>query len=375
MTIFQIEKDENPEVAHERLTKEAFFPVLEQELFYQNQNPQLNDFIEGRTRINLAKSEKEFIRLPRHYGILDVERRHVISVVTQDNYELIRNVTAFGIAKHRVVPKIFPRAEKNSFLCNQVVLSESRGICYIDLCCYCYRPPRPFKDVWMPFIRIVNSYNKTYKLSYVLGFCNRTSQNRVIFADKMVPLSSTHNDVVNKLDKEIQKKFHDISRFEVEFYDRLLELKKFYFPHKLVLALYCMVFGVRAEDSQHMSFRAREKIHDFVESMDNWTREFFDAHGDNAYAAFCVLAAAASRPVSYFTSENRMNSLQEKVGKWSHDFTDHVKNPSFDIDEYLLEGCRGAAKSLRDIHAGIQRGGSRIVPFYEVKTVEQHNEP
>ena len=97
MTIFQTGKDEKPEVAHERLTKEAFFPVLEQELFYQNQNPQLNDFIEGRTRINLAKSEKEFIRLPRHYGILDVERRHVISVVTQDNYELIRNVTAFGI--------------------------------------------------------------------------------------------------------------------------------------------------------------------------------------------------------------------------------------------------------------------------------------
>ncbi len=361
MTIFQMEKGEDPEVAHERLTKKAFFPVLEQELFYQNQNFRLNDFIEGRPRINLAKGENEFIRLPRHYAILDVLRRYVISVVTHDNYELIRNEDAFDIATHKVVPKIFPRADKNSFLCNQVVLSESRGICYIDLCCHAYRPPRPFKDVWMPFIRIVNSYNKTYKLSFVLGFCNRTSQNRVIFADKMVPLSSTHNDVVNKLEKEIQEKFHDISRFEVEFYDRLSELKKFYFPRKLILALYCMVFGARAEDSRRMSFRAREKIHDFVESMDNWTREFYEAHGDNAYAAFCVLAAAASRPVSYFTSENRMNSLQEKVGKWSHDFTDHVKNPSFDMDEYLSEGYRGVAKSLRDIHAGIQRAKAACV--------------
>ena len=363
MTIFQTGKDEKPEVAHERLTKEAFFPVLEQELFYQNQNLQLNDFIEGRTRIDLSKNEREFIRLPRHYGILDVERHQVISVVTHDNYELIRNITAFGIAKHRVVPKIFPRAEKESFLCNQVVLSESRGICYIDLCCYCYSPPRTFKDVWMPFIRIVNSYNKTYKLSYVLGFCNRTSQNRVIFADKMVPLSSAHNDVLNKLDQEIQKKFYDISRFEVEFYERLIELKKFYFPRKLMLALYCMVFSAKAEDAQRMSLKERVKRHDFVESMDSWTKEFFDAHGDNAYAAFCVLAAAASRPVSYFMSENRMNTLQEKVGKWSHDFSDSVKQPLFDIDDYLSGDCYGAAKSLRDIHAGVQKSS----PIYIVK--------
>jgi hypothetical protein len=166
----------------------------------------------------------------------------------------------------------------------------------------------------------------------------------------MVPLSSAHNDVLNKLDKEIQKKFYDISRFEVEFYERLIELKKFYFPSKMMLALYCMVFGVRAEVGRHLSLREREKRHDLVTAMDNWTKEFFDAHGENAYAAFCVLAAAASRPVTYFTSENRMNTLQEKVGGWSYDFTERVKEPSFDIDEYLSEGCRGAAKSLRDIH-------------------------
>lgn len=356
MTIYAINEGEDPDVAHDRLIKEAFFPVIEQELFYQNQNCQLNYFIEARTRIDLSKGENEFIRLPRHYGILDVERRHVISVVTHDNYELIRNEDAFAIAKKRVIPKIFPTADKDSFLCNQVVLSESRGICYIDLCCHCYTPPRSFKDVWMPFIRILNSYNKTYKLSYVLGFCNRTSQNRVIFADKMVPLSSAHNDVLNKLDKEIQKKFYDISRFEVEFYERLMELKKFYFPRKLMLDLYCMVFNARVENPRHMSFKEREKRHDFVESMDNWTKEFFDTHGDNAYAAFCVLAAAASRPVSYFTSENRMNSLQEKVGKWSHDFTDSVKKPSFDIDKYLSGDCQGAAQSLRVIYAEFKKG-------------------
>ena len=365
MTIYAINKGEDPKVAHDRLTKEAFFPVVEQELFYQNQNRQLNTFIEGRTRIDLSKGENEFIRLPRHYGILDVERHHVISVVTHDNYELIRNETAFGIAKHRVVPKIFPRAEKDSFLCNQVVLSDSRGICYIDLCCHCYTPPRAFKDVWMPFIRILNSYNKTYKLSYVLGFCNRTSQNRVIFADKMVPLSSAHNDVQNKLDKEIQKKFYDISRFEVESYERLIELKKFYFPRKMMLALYCMVFGVKAEAGRHLSLREREKRHDFVEAMDSWTTEFFTVQGENAYAAFCVLAAAASRPVSYFTSENRMNTLQEKVGGWSYNFTERVKEPSFDIDEYLSEGCHGAAKSLRDIYASVQSSRPTFEGFNE----------
>ena len=356
MTIYTIGEGEDPNAAHDRLTKEAFFPVLEQELFYQNYNRDLDHFIEGRTRIILSKGENEFIRLPRHYGILDVERHHVISVVTHDNYELIRNEEAFEIARTKVVPKIFPTAVKDSFLCNQVVLSDSRGICYIDLCCHSYKPPRPFKDVWMPFIRILNSYNKTYKLSYVLGFCHRASQNRVIIADKMIPLSSAHNDVLNKLDEEIRKKFHDIARFEVEFYDRLIELKKFYFPRKLMLALYCMVFGTGHEESKHMSFREREKRHDFVKSFDGWTKEFFDVHGDNAYAAFCVLAAAASRPITYFTSENRMNTLQEKVGTWSHDFSASVKSPSFDIDEYLSKGCLQVAESLRGIYDAYEKG-------------------
>ena len=363
MKIYEIEKGENPKAAHNRLTKEAFFPVLEQELFYQNSR---RDSRTGeQVCIKSSRPIDAFIRLPRHFGILDVERCHVISVVTHDNYELIRNEDAFFIAQKKVIPKIFPRAAHDSFLCNQVVLSESRGICYIDLCCHCYEPPRPVKDVWMPFIRIFNSYNTTCKLSYVLGFCHQTSQNRVIFADKMVPLSSTHSDVLNKLEKEIQKKFYDIAKFEVEFYDRLMELKKFYFPRKLMLALYCMVFYVSAAGLRHLSFREREKRHDFVESMDNWTKEFFDAHGDNAYAAFCVLAAAASRPISYFTSENRMNTLQEKVGKWSKDFSDSVKEASFDIDKYLSEGCHMAADALRAIHAEFKKAPKTYSLFEE----------
>lgn len=34
MTIYTIGEGEDPMAAHDRLTKEAFFPVLEQELFY-----------------------------------------------------------------------------------------------------------------------------------------------------------------------------------------------------------------------------------------------------------------------------------------------------------------------------------------------------
>ena len=52
----------------------------------------------------------------------------------------------------------------------------------------------------------------------------------------------------------------------------------------------------------------------------------------------------------FYQNQNSAISICAAVGGWSYDFTDRVKEPSFDIDEYLSEGCRGAAKSLRDIH-------------------------
>ena len=54
---------------------------------------------------------------------------------------------------------------------------------------------------------------------------------------------------------------------------------------------------------------------------------------------------------------------ERHFGKWSHDFSDSVKQPLFDIDDYLSGDCYGVAKSLRDIHAGVQKSS----PIYIVK--------
>lgn len=107
---------------------------------------------------------------PQFFAIVDVERRYVFAPVTQ-NYLLISNKEAynFGI---EIGMMLFHIDGKDDLNCIHAKLSSNRAVCQIDLCRKIDYAQPHINDDWCSFMRITNSYNKTKKLGYVVGFYN-----------------------------------------------------------------------------------------------------------------------------------------------------------------------------------------------------------
>lgn len=341
------ESGENPQTADERISHEAFFPVREQKLYFKNLEGGEGTFFDKELYSDWPCGAT--IELDRHFGILDIERRNVICCVTYDNYELIRNADAVEIARKHVIPEVFNGAGSQKCLCNGLLISNSRGQSYIDMCSYDYKPPVAVQDKWLPFMRITNSYNRSLKLTYRVGFCHINSGNRVIFSDRTINLDTIHKGVEEKIRKQVLVNFSDIKKFEKGFYDGLVSLNKYFFPKKRMLQMLCKVFGLTekwAVGKRRDGTAARN--HRIVCNVLQWTHEFFGASGDSAYAAFCVLTAFATRPPFELKRMmvGQIDRNQGIVGNWALDFVAKMAQPAFSTDDYLDEESVKAADTL-----------------------------
>lgn len=336
MVVYLPEAGENPFEADKRISGEAFFPVKEQKLYFKNLEGDEGTLFEKLIYSDMPQGAT--IELTRHFGILDIERRNVICCVTYDNYELIKNTDAVDIAKKHIIPVVFKGEGAQTYLCNGLLTSNSRGQSYIDMCSPDYKPPIKFEDVWLPFMRITNSYNRSLKLTYRIGFCHRNTSNRIIFSDRTIDLDTIHKGVVEKIQFQVQKNFSDIDEFEKKFYEGLIKLNKYFFPKKLMLQMVCRVFGYGVKWALgRRTEGAIARNHEIVRNVLKSTYEFFEYSGDSAYAAFCVLTAFATHPPFDLKRMmvNQLDRNQCVVGDWTVEFVDKMSQPAFSIADYL----------------------------------------
>lgn len=365
------ETGESPQSVDKRISAEAFFPVRAQKLFFKNIAGGEGTFFRESLYADLSYGTT--VGLERHYGILDIERRNVICCVTYDNYELVKNADAVDIAKKYVIPEIFKGDGAQTYLCNGLVISNSRGQSYIDMCSYDYRPPVKFGDIWLPFMRITNSYNRSLKLTYRIGFCHRYDGNRIIFSDRTIDLDTIHKGVERKIKAQVNARFGDMEDLEKSFYEGLISLNKYFLPKKRVLEMICKVFGyTRKWVTGKRNLDVIMRNHAIVGDVIKLTREFFDAHGDSAYSVFCVLTAFATRPPFDLKRMmvNQIHQNQSIVGNWVVEFVGKMSRPDFCIEDYFdVESVFAADVLVRDYQSIEQSKPSseRIDPLFVTK--------
>jgi len=360
MVEFLPDVGESPESADKRISVEAFFPVKEQQLFFKNLCGDEETLFEKELYGDLPREAT--LELTRHFGILDIDRRNIICCVTYENYELIKNIDAVEIAQQHVIPEVFKGAGSQRYLCNGLLISNSRGQSYIDMCSHEYRPPIKFEDFWLPFMRITNSYNRSLKLTYRIGFCHQNTGNRVIFSDRTIDLDTIHKGVVEKIQKQVRENFDDIAEFEKSFYNGLVGLNKYFLPKKRMLQMLCKVFGYT--EKWAVGKRTDGTVtrnHEIVRTVLKWTYEFFEANGDSAYSAFCVLTAFATRP-PFDLKRMMVNQLDRNqciVGDWAVDFVGKMSQPAFNIESCLDEESAKAADALVTDYMSVEQVGGK----------------
>jgi hypothetical protein len=301
-----------------RDTADAFFPVEMRPLYMPT-----------------SAGSDTFDRLRRHFAVVDVERQHPFSVVTED-YELVTNKAAYDLAAE-VMKKVFHIMQINDMECLNITMPKTRSFCYIDLINKTANFSPWEKDKWTAFLRIGNSYNRTRLLRFELGFCRWICLNGVIFGSKSIEFSNAHTRRgIDRIDR-FAANIGDIRELETQLTEDLHQLQRYYVPESSMLAIVCRAFDIKATKDVIERQKRVDDLRALREQVKNLTKSYFSEMGTHGYAALNVLTDYASRPKGVIAPEASMNGLQQRAGTWMIDFLSAIKNPNFSFDGYLAD--------------------------------------
>lgn len=302
----------------------AFFPVALKPVFMESPK-QNNDLFDG----------IGYQPLPRHLAVVDSNNDHVFAVVTED-YKLVTNEKAYELAAE-AMKSVFKSTSVDDMTCLNVTMPKSKSFCHIDLIHKGSNFEPWEKDSWVPFVRITNSYNRTRRLRFEIGFCRWICLNGVIFGGKSVEISFAHT-------KQLQDNMHrwhenlaEVKKLEQLFTAKLHNLKRFHVGPDRMLPLACKVFDIKVPTSLPIKPRRINELIEFRKTIDSLTSDYFSTMGQQGYAALNVLTDFASHPVGVISPETMIDGFQHKAGDWINDFSEQIQKPEFSFEHYLSD--------------------------------------
>lgn len=305
------------------LEEEAFFGVRRVPIYYLPEDISL-------------KPCNGPVRIPNHTALLIEGTDSVLSVVSEQ-YNVITNKQACEFAD-LILPHIFQGVSIKQFKAFNIVTPSTMTTCRMDFILpenYYHPFSGNLEDKWTPFIRISNSFNRTLKLRYDIGFCRWMCLNGMILGERSITIGLNHND--RYYESEIRRQLLDQVNQLVEaktIWDDLSKIlvvmRNFMVPQDCVLPMYCKAFGVSLEkddltDIIKSNWKNRRK------AIDETKGEYFKEMGYNAYALMNILSDYASAGVPKLYRDG----YQRKLGSWVDEFGNSITDPHFSLDKYL----------------------------------------
>jgi len=326
---------------------EFFFPIDFHDLYFD-----VTKHKDKKTRVLLPKNPKfaeDFIAL------IDEERLEMLSCVSK-SYTLVTNEWAFNIGTS-VAKHIFKVGERDIAFW-QGELTEKRRACTMDIRVNKILNISGVKHNWFAFVRINNSYDKTRSLSYDIGFCLETMDNREVPIGLLVPSLSLHfaanhiwmlETIERKLwdALECQYKHRDIfSEFEM----MVTELLGIEVIDDEILSLFCRLAKLKKLDpNSEQDRRLASKIIVIEKDSKYWIKKC----GPNAYAALCAYADYASKYVKDVSFLDTPSEFQSQLGRFVDELINAKRQDkiNFSLDDFIGKQAREVKKQIKLICA------------------------
>ncbi len=254
----------------------------------------------------------------------------VFSIVS-DNYRLVSNEEALNMGK-QIHQKLFPDANSNSFEIFNVIAPASKSFCHIDIIDKNYTLNIWKQEVYVPFIRIHNSYNKSRSLQFAIGFCRKLCDNGVIFEQDVVKLKYAHTKQALQLDGLDKIDVSHLKKLEQQFIDKTKKSLTIKLPKKYFLPLAVKIlnrsFNLKEKDPKRKKI-IESKLQDFSLIIEQYADRYIkkEQFGETAYAFYNVITDYASNNERLQASAK--NGLQTKCGMWVDQLGELVSKKDF----------------------------------------------
>ncbi len=261
------------------------------------------------------------------YGVYDSQRDSVISVVSS-RYQLVSNFEAYRSAQG-IVDRVFHDTKLDDMQFFNLTMPKTRSFMHLDL----VKPNsgiEPFKnDPWTAFLRITNSYNHCFCLTYEIGFCRYICMNGMIFGSQSVKITFVHGREGRADFENLPEKLKGIHEIESSFCTKLNHLRSMHVSRDFMEAVFFMVFPFPSRKKyDELTPSQLKNLSDRKNFVQGLIQNYADAMGYNGYAMLNILTDFASYPTSGEGGGHHLRGgYQRRVGDWMHKLEEHlIKN-------------------------------------------------
>ena len=262
------------------------------------------------------------------------DEKTVFTVVT-NNYELISNESAISIANavYRNVFKSISTADLEIF---NLIYPRTKSFCHIDIIHKQYKVNVWEQEIYVPFIRITNSYNRTKKLTFELGFSRKLCDNGVIFEKETITFSYTHTKGILNIGLIEQQLGNSdrLLRLEKSFAGWMQQLQSYPVDDKYMLPLCAKIFNLQFDiETKDWERRKNEtnRLVEFQQRMTYLKQKYSLDMGQTAYTVYNM----ATDYATHMTQTLYINQRQTQAGTWLSSFCEAVATKPFSMDTYL----------------------------------------
>lgn len=279
-------------------------------------------------------------KIPNSQVVVNRESGKPLGVVSK-NYKLVTNEEAVEMGKQCCADLFGSDAAGNIEVFN-VYAPSTGSYCHIDLLHRSYQmnlwgePDR--SDIYIPYLRVTNSYNTSRALRFDIGFCRKVCLNGVILGAETIRLTFSHvkHRLTNDIRFALQK--GKIGKLVEDFKSYTNKLKNYHIPRKQALNLIRVLFRIK-EESEINFESEKESLEEYdalLCILDCKLNKYIDELDENGYSLFNAITDIASHAIGnnrYFRRD--VNAMQRLAGNWVHSFSREIDRPDFDITSYL----------------------------------------
>lgn len=282
-------------------------------------------------RLLCADGEGSLRPVASHRAIVERGSGKPLGVVGA-GYRLVTNEEALGYGRD-CAAQLFGATATDMEVFN-VLAPQTRSFCHIDLVHRAHEVHLLEREIYLPFVRVTNSYNTTRALRFDVGYCRKICLNGVIFGNRSIRFAFPHSREGMRGRPNFEAGAHMLEVLRESFIGTAERLMGFPVTNDDALALMFRGLGLplpekSAEGPARDTFLAlrddaRERVDRYEESL-----------GSNAYAAFNAMTDFASHVPDVPRFRRSPHSLQAAAGAWAEEFGRFLKADDFGLVAYL----------------------------------------